>query len=153
MEDIREVMVARFEETISDVRYIREKFFFEQNPEAKERYNQFKKDVKTYKYASDEHVYTYTDKSGKIVSLERDDILLTPLLKEHLWLAKIVGEAVYEWDKRQQEEKARQNLEKRREPYDKKLEDGEIDLAFYKAMEHYGFRPMAESVAMRRAGY
>lgn len=140
--NLRDEMVSRFNGTIGKVLWMTERYFFEKYPDEKARYKSFKKDVETYKYASDEEIFTHKDKSGKSVKIERRDALLIALLKDHSWLSEKVKDAARAKDREITNARAKAELDKTLkrnqrlhnktvENLDALLASGEIDQARY----------------------
>lgn len=80
---LRDEKVSEFETTLANVRFVGVNSFLEQFPDEKEELKRFKKDVETYKYASDEHIETYHDKALGEIKMERPDYILSNLQKRN----------------------------------------------------------------------
>lgn len=82
-----------FDWIIDSVRDMKEKFFFEQFPEYKDFYKRFKKDVETFRYASDEPMFQLDDKSGVKREMTRTEMLFIPLRADYHKLRPIIQKA------------------------------------------------------------
>jgi hypothetical protein len=120
--NLRDEKVSDFETTLANIRYVGVNSFLEQFPEEKEPLKKFKKDVETYKYASDEHIFTHDDKAVGEIKIERRDAILFSLEKRDFRLRQKIEiaykkkqQAVREEEKRKAAEKKAKTEEKKRQ--------------------------------------
>lgn len=148
--NVRDQEVERFETIIDDIKWVGVKSFFEQFPDYADFYKKFKKDVETYRYASDEHIYTHHDKAVGEIKLERNEIILVDLIRREFILKekvevvlrrKRIEERKLEDAKRV--EKAAKNKEKQRQRtlkmVDEWFAEGKITQERYDELSHPDF--------------
>lgn len=148
--NLRDEKVSEFYTTLDNISYIGVRSFLAQFPEEKEPLKTFKKDVETYKYASDEHIFTHNDSTIGEVKIERRDAILFSLEKRDFRLRQKVEiaykkkqQAVREEEKRKAAEKKAKTEEKQRQRSLKMvgewLAEGKITQERYDEMAHPDF--------------
>lgn len=145
MSQLKRQYLPEFEALVDYVLEVKEKVFFEQFPEAKDAYKEFKKSVDVLRYSSEEPEDSYNDKTSKVIPMERPDYLVVDLLRQQIFLKPIILKALKH--KRRQDEKAALLKEclKNEKMWTKALERGEITQEFFDDLKRRSFKPATDS--------
>lgn len=120
---------------VESVKGMKEKWFFEYYPDYKNSYKEFKKDLETFRYASDEPVYYHEDKSGLKHEYSRPELLFIPLRRQYTKLRPIVEQALKYKEKFDQ----RAEIQRKRELAEDQRTLGRISQERFELLEANGF--------------
>lgn len=120
---------------VESVKGMKEKWFFEYYPDSKDLYKEYKKDLETFRYASDEPMFYLDDKSGQKHEFSRPELLFILLRRKYTKLRPVVDKALKYKEKFDQ----RAEIQRKRELAEDQRTLGRITQERFELLEANGF--------------